>query len=71
MMKLQQFIQELDQMEEKELSNPQFQVEKKLFLMQTAETSPRVDRSKMVKFWSKLTVLPIPPTILPMLQLEM
>lgn len=31
MMKLQQFIQELNQMEQKELNNPQFQVEKKLF----------------------------------------
>ena len=72
MMKLQQFIQELDQMKEKELSNPQFQVEKKLFFnAELAETVPRVDRSKMVKFWSKLTVLPIPPTILPMPQLEM
>ena len=41
MMKLQQFIQELDQMKEKELSNPQFQVEKKLFFnAELAETSP-------------------------------
>ena len=31
MMKLQQFIQELNQMEQKELNNPQFQVEKTLF----------------------------------------
>ena len=45
MMKLQQFIQELDQMEQKELNHPQFQVEKKLFFNYELAETPAENRS--------------------------
>ena len=45
MMKLQQFIQALDQMEQKELNHPQFQVEKKLFFNYELAETPAENRS--------------------------
>ena len=69
MMKLQQFIQELNQMEQKELNNPQFQVEKNSFsIMNWLKHLRKRGKLKMDKFWSKLTALPTQPIILRMQQ---